>query len=247
MNSSAGPWRILLVTDNVIDQKLLSGLLSKNHHRVFVAGSGQDALREWSESEFDVVLLDSLLSEMDGAELVSALRSREGSGRRVPILVLSDADVDCEVCLAAGADKCLSRPLQVGEFHECVRQTRQRDASKNGDGLIADSVEWGVAMEAVGGRRDLLSEILEVFFSEYPTTLQAIQAAIERNDAKSLQLYAHQLKGSLRYFGETTACKLARNLEDFGRAGQVQDAASKLPQLSAAIQQLLPQLRQGPA
>lgn len=246
-SSAAGPWRVLLVTDNIVDQKLLHGLLSKHHHRVFVARNGQEALGEWSENEFDVVLLDSLLSEMDGAELARTFRSRETRPRRVPILVLSDAESDGDSCLAAGADKCLNRPFQVSEFHESMRHIRQSAARPaTTEDPNVDPIDWQVALEAVGGRRDLLREIIDVFFTEHTTTLASIQAAIEGSDAKSLQLYAHQLKGCLRYFGETTACQLARNLEDIGRSGQLQQAASQLPPLTAAVRQLLPHLRQGP-
>ena len=246
---TAGPWRVLLVTDNAVDQKLMSGLLTKHQHRVFVANNGRIALMEWEEKEFDVVLLDALLSEMDGAELTQQIRTREHSLFRVPILVLSDDDTDRERCRVAGADTFLCRPLQVSQFHDGVIAARQRGVTAESSDATPqqDQVDWNVALEAVGGRRDLLIEIVDVFFTEYPTTLTAIQSAIEKGDAKDLQLSAHKLKGCLRYFGASIACEEARALEDMGRAGQLDGAADKLATLTSAVRRLLPQLRQGPS
>ncbi len=64
----AGPWQVLLVTDSIVEQKLLVGLLTKYQHRVFVVGNGARSIVGVSENEFDVVILDAQLSEMDGPD-----------------------------------------------------------------------------------------------------------------------------------------------------------------------------------
>jgi CheY-like chemotaxis protein len=99
VSNVAGPWRVLLVTGSLVEQKLLVGLLTKHQHRVFVAGNGREALLEWSENEFDVVLLDALLPETDGPELAHEIRELEngsmgpllsGRGRCLPVPPAAD-------------------------------------------------------------------------------------------------------------------------------------------------------------
>jgi HPt (histidine-containing phosphotransfer) domain-containing protein len=150
-------------------------------------------------------------------------------------------------CCQAGADACLSRPLQIAEFHDCIRAARCPNPAENPSARAnSDAIDWQVALAAVGGRRDLLAELVDIFGTEYPTTLTAIRAAMDQQDAKALQMSAHQLKGCLRYFGTTTASELARALEEIGRSGQIDGAAQKFEPLVAAVQRLLPQLQRGP-
>lgn len=243
-----GPWHILLVTDSPIERKLLTGLLAKHAHRVFTATSAREAVLDWAENRFDVVLLDAMLTEMDGAEIAKGIRHHErGNGRSkrpVPIVVLAEHEQDRERCRRAGVDLCLRRPLEVTEFNVRIQDllTRRIDQSPE----VVDRVDWHVAFDAVGGRRELLQELVEIFIVEYPKVLQAIDQAIQQGNAKGLQLSAHQLKGCLRYFGTTSASELARELEDMGRASHLEGAASRLPSLAAAVERLIPLLRAGP-
>lgn len=251
---SPGPWRVLLVTDSLVDQRLLAGLLNKHRHRVFTAGTGREALLEWSENQFDVVLIDAMLPEMDGAELVRNIRHQEESSQHnaVPIIILSEDEADRDLCCRAGANACLTRPMQISEFHACVVETQRsgevsdREDSDAGE-PSRDRIDWQVALDAVGGRRDLLAELVQIFCDEYPMTLATIREAIERSDPKLLQLSAHQLKGCLRYFGPTTASEMAHSLEEIGRSGRIDGAATRIEPLSAAVKRLLPKLQEGPA
>ena len=99
---------VLLAEDNDVNQRLAKQLLEKRGHRVVVAGNGRQALDLLTQTEFDLVLMDVQMPEMDGLEATAALRASEKeSGRHV----LShrhdgsgDAGGDRERCLAAGMD-----------------------------------------------------------------------------------------------------------------------------------------------
>ena len=244
---NAGPWQVLIVTDSLVEQKLLSGLLIKYRHRVTVANGSRDAHLKCSETRYDVVVLDPLLSDMDGSDFIRDIRIRQDGSQTMPIIVMSEDPTECDRCRQAGASACLTRPLRIAEFHESVLAAR-RPASPPGppDPINSDFVDWQIALDAVGGRRDLLAELVTIFETEYPVTLSAIRAAIDGRDPSGLQMSSPQLKGCLRYFGRTTASELASTLEDIGRSGQIDGASSKLEPLAAAVQRLLPKLRLGP-
>jgi HPt (histidine-containing phosphotransfer) domain-containing protein len=93
------------------------------------------------------------------------------------------------------------------------------------------------------GRQDLLHELIGLFFEGCPQLLADIDQALQDDDANNLQIYAHRLKGCLRYFGESQAAEIASVLEGFGRDGELKKAALRRPELQGAVKRILPELR----
>ena len=73
------PKRILLVEDNVVNQRVALRLLQKVGHDVVVAGNGREALSAWRKEPFDAILMDIQIPEMDGFEATSEIRNERGS------------------------------------------------------------------------------------------------------------------------------------------------------------------------
>jgi PAS domain S-box-containing protein len=110
--------RILVVEDNQVNQRLAARLLEKRGHQVTLAGNGREALGalERSNWEFDGVLMDIQMPEMDGIEAAKEIRRIESCGeKRMPIIALTAhaLDRDKERCFAAGMDRHLSKPIQA--------------------------------------------------------------------------------------------------------------------------------------
>jgi two-component system sensor histidine kinase/response regulator len=114
--------RVLLVDDNRVNQVVASTLLEKHGHEVVVADNGRVALDALGEAEFDVVLMDVQMPEMDGYAATAAIRQREeGTGRHLPIVALTANALqgDRERCLRAGMDGYVSKPFHV---HSLLRE-----------------------------------------------------------------------------------------------------------------------------
>lgn len=105
------------------------------------------------------------------------------------------------------------------------------------------TIDWDAALGLVDGRRDLLLELIDLFFAEHAELMPRITKAIENDDAGSLQVFAHRLKGCLRYFGESKAADAAWQLELLGRAKTLDAAAGQLAELRAAVDALVPEIR----
>jgi HPt (histidine-containing phosphotransfer) domain-containing protein len=82
-------------------------------------------------------------------------------------------------------------------------------------------VDWQGALKTVSGKRDLLLELVDLFFKEYPGLLYAIGEAFDRQRQADVVLYAHRLRGCLHYFGRNRAGEAAKKLEVAARAGDM--------------------------
>jgi CheY-like chemotaxis protein len=110
---------VLLAEDNLVNQKLALRLLEKRGHRVTVTGNGRDALAALRRENFDVVLMDVQMPEMDGFEATAAIRAQErNTGRHVTIIAMTAYAMqgDRERCLAAGMDGYISKPIKPQEL-----------------------------------------------------------------------------------------------------------------------------------
>ena len=118
---------ILVAEDNLTNQQLLRRILEKRGHSVVVAEDGREALAVLSRSDFDLVLMDLQMPEMDGFQATAAIRERERStGRRQNIVALTAHAMkgDEERCMAAGMDGYLSKPIQLNRLSEVLEKAK---------------------------------------------------------------------------------------------------------------------------
>ncbi len=117
------PLRILLAEDSLVNQRLAIGLLEKHGHTVVVANTGKAAVAALAAEEFDVVLMDVEMPEMDGLEAAAVIRVTEKhTGRHVPIIAMTAHAMkgDRERCLEAGMDAYVSKPIRVQQVLETL-------------------------------------------------------------------------------------------------------------------------------
>jgi CheY-like chemotaxis protein len=123
---AAASRRILLAEDNHVNQILAVRLLERRGHRVVVAQNGREAVEFLEKDQFDLVLMDVQMPEMDGFEATAAIRQKEEqSGRRTRILAMTARAMkgDEERCLAAGMDGYIAKPIHAEELYRLLEQT----------------------------------------------------------------------------------------------------------------------------
>jgi CheY-like chemotaxis protein len=122
--------RILLVEDNAISRLVAARTLSRAGHHVTEARTGREALELHERSEFDLVLMDCQMPEMDGYEASRQIRRREQGRRRTPIIATTATTMagDREKCLAAGMDEFIAKPAKLQDLTKVVaRVLRESD------------------------------------------------------------------------------------------------------------------------
>jgi CheY-like chemotaxis protein len=105
--------------DNPVNQRVAARLLEKLGHVVTLAGNGREAIQRLASQEFDLILMDVQMPEIDGLEATAAIRRQEqDTGRHVPIVGMTAHAMsgDRERCLASGMDGYLSKPIRSNEL-----------------------------------------------------------------------------------------------------------------------------------
>jgi GAF domain-containing protein/CheY-like chemotaxis protein len=122
------PLRILLAEDNVVNQKLALRLLQQMGYRADLASNGIEAIESVQRQTYDVVLMDVQMPEMDGLEAARQITARWGPPERPRIIAMTANAMqgDRDMCLAAGMDDYLTKPIRVERLVEVLNQARPR-------------------------------------------------------------------------------------------------------------------------
>jgi signal transduction histidine kinase/HPt (histidine-containing phosphotransfer) domain-containing protein len=233
--------RILLAEDSLINQRLALGLLKKHGHEVVVANNGREAVDLAQSDEFDLILMDVQMPEMDGFEATREIRSRRAStGDHIPIIALTAHALkgDRERCLEAGMDAYLSKPVRAGELYELIEQVAEagQEVAKRGPESDDTSVvNLKEALEAAQGNRVLLRELAEIFLQDCPRLVEQARDALATGDLIRLHRAAHTLKSSVRLFGAKAVTDLCQELETKSKVGKTNDAPGLLERIIAEL------------
>jgi two-component system, sensor histidine kinase and response regulator len=237
-NDPAKSLHILLAEDNAVNQKLAVRLLEKRGHHVTVVCNGREALSALEKECFDLVLMDVQMPEIDGLDATRLLREKEKeSGHRQPVIAMTALVMkgDRERCIDAGMDGYLSKPIRPQELDEVLDNYSTRDREGSSGSESAVPVEPPVVaadlLERIDGDLSLLSELLELFRTDYLGQIRALRVAIENRDAATLQRVGHALKGALGNLSAPIASRIAGELESMGKSGETTLAGSRVKDL----------------
>ena len=120
--------RILLAEDNLVNQRVAMTMLGKMGHGITLATNGLEALEQWRQSDFDLILMDVQMPEMTGLEATKQIRREEAIGTHVPIVAMTASAMseDRDHCLAAGMDDFISKPVSSKVIEQIITATFSR-------------------------------------------------------------------------------------------------------------------------
>jgi CheY-like chemotaxis protein len=251
--------RILVAEDNEFNAQLLEQLLVRRGHSVRLANNGRDALSLATEEAFDLLLLDVHMPELDGFQVVQAVRERERTaGGHLPVIALTarSRNEDRVRCLAAGMDDFLTKPIQAANLWAAIDRivnastgSTEKESSKIEDHRLKNEKDSRIEppssildprtlLATCGGDAIILEKICQAFRAYLPDHLSAVQDALQEGDAPRLREAAHRLCGMVAAFS-TGAGQVASELEDRAAQGLLDEARPLVGRLEPMVQELL--------
>jgi CheY-like chemotaxis protein/HPt (histidine-containing phosphotransfer) domain-containing protein len=232
------PLRVLLAEDSLTNQKLAVATLQRLGHAIETVETGNSALDKLAAEEFDVVLMDVRMPDMDGLEATKIIRAKERvTGGHIPIVALTAnaMEGDREICLRAGMDSYMTKPMQAAQLvaaisealaHGNLNRTPSADPPQN-DYAVQEAqiraegashepsniVDWQVALETAFNDDLVLTNLINDFLEESPKLLIQLREALVQGELDSAGRAAHTLKGQLQIFGARRAADLALQIE----------------------------------
>ena len=240
------PLRILLVEDVAVNQKVARQMLQRLGYQIDVANNGQEALVALHRQPYDVVFMDVQMPEMDGLETTRRIRQEWSTER--PWIVAMTAHAmsgDREVCLSAGMNDYISKPIRVealvkainryGQKHQSMEPGEKAPDSPPSTPVLDSQVLLSLTEMAGDDANELLAELFNSYLDDAPQRLQSIEDAVVGENAEALYKAAHALKSLSATVGATHLAQLAEALETIGRAGTV------TAEVAALLEQLEPE------
>src|SRR6201987_1618727 len=249
LQASERSLRVLLAEDNPVNQTLAMRILERLGHNVQVVNDGREALRRSQAEEFDLILMDVQMPEMDGLEATTAIRASEsGTGKHVSIIAMTAHAMkgDREKCLSAGMDGYLSKPIRIDELKQAMSEVKktQNMGQSSEQNPFRTIGQLELLLDSVMGDRALLTEMAELWLGDSAKPESQIRNGLAAGDAIMVQRAAHALKGSVGTFQASAAQDAANQLEMSAKDADLVGARQAFERLLTQIDLVRQDLRQ---
>jgi PAS domain S-box-containing protein len=239
------PLRILLAEDNVVNQKLALRLLAQMGYRADLAGNGLEALDAVDRQTYDVVLMDVQMPEMDGLEASREINRRWAREARPRIIAMTANAMqgDRDLCVAAGMDDYVAKPIRVEELVAALERCRPRgdgagraakgagsDATDGSAGEHIDRAVFDRLVETMGGA--FVGELIDTFGQDAVELIATLRGTLAAADLDGFRRAAHSLKSTSQSLGANGLAARARELEGAARAGSLDGAGDRVQALA---------------
>jgi CheY-like chemotaxis protein len=243
--------RVLVVDDVAVNRRIAQAKVEKLGHSVAVAEGGHEAVAAYAAGDFDLVLMDVQMPEMDGFEATARIRRLQAArGRTTPIVAMTALAMkgDREKCLAAGMDDYVTKPIEPGALERVLAGVSLGNGAAP-NGLV---VERGALSEAPGrgafdpatatgrcmGDEALLEELLSVYLADSGEYLANLRTAWCSGDPQRFAKAAHKLKGAIAYFCSDGLSAEARWLEQTAARQGLEPCRLRLAAFEADVERL---------
>jgi len=204
--------RILLAEDNVVNQKVALGHLAKLGYKADYVSQGKEAVKAFEIGNYDIILMDCQMPEMDGFEATIKIRElerqRKEAGKGLPpvhiiALTANAMQGDRERCLAAGMNDYASKPIKAAELKAAIERWMHgaisghlESATNAPAGGSKQAVNFEVLLEtAMGDQAEALS-LTHTYLDDAEVTLSILDTAIKATSRVAIKKLAHRLRGS---------------------------------------------------
>ncbi len=256
--------KILVAEDNPVNQKLITEVLQIFDCDLTLVENGKEAVLMNEKNQFDMILMDCQMPEMDGFQATGIIRSQEQKsgieeGVVIVALTANARKEDRDKCLACGMNDYLSKPFTMPELRDIIlKWYRLKDglegATSNLFPAETDEINSSAMLDenslldinTLNGIRalqspqssNILEQLLEIYCTSAPELISKLNSSIQDKSCESIREFAHSLKSASGNIGARKIFELSAKLEEMGRDNKI-DGASKIHE---EIEQLFPKI-----
>ncbi|MBI5302564.1 MAG: PAS domain S-box protein [Chloroflexi bacterium] len=223
------PLRLLLAEDNLVNQKVALLILQKMGYRADVAGNGLETLDALRRQTYDVVLMDVQMPELDGLDATRRIRAEFDPAQQPRIIAMTAEAMqgDREICLAAGMDDYITKPVRVEELARALERAtplveiaNPEPATAQPTADVLDAHLLTDLREVTDGDMEPLIELVNLFQVNAPSLIEAIRQAASNHDADAMRRAAHTLKSASANLGAHVLADVCKEIEEAVRSGK---------------------------
>ncbi len=237
---------VLLADDNALNRHLVEALLTEHGHTVISVGNGALALEAVKKQPFDLVLMDVQMPIMDGVTATRAIRDLNSGALNpsIPIVAITAHALkgDKERFLEAGMNDYISKPIRMDRFYATIVRAMQglpteddNPSEQTADPGHGAPFNRASALEMLGGRKDLLTRMDEIFLRDTPVELNELKTFLADRDWDNAKRLAHSIKGGARTVGAVRAGALAEQMEFFCKQKDFTSVYKELKNLESEV------------
>jgi len=231
--------RVLLVEDNIVNQKVAVGMLRKLGFPARAASGGLEALDMLADETFDLVFMDIQMPDLGGLETTKKIRNGEvgEANQDVPIIAMTAHATrqDRKNCLAAGMNDYVAKPISSQLIHEAMRRVLG-GLGTDPSPVAPTPFSMAQLIQKMDGDVELATEILTVFMNDSRERLKAITGAIENYDFVFAAQEAQSLEGGALNVDAGNIVAMAQDLIQATRAKQQEYATSLVQDLAKELE-----------
>jgi len=237
------PLRILLAEDNKVNQDVACAFLSGDKHEITIAENGRQAVDAFASGEFDLILMDMRMPEMDGMQAATAIRKLP-QGSLIPILALTAnaTQEDKEKCLSSGMNGFVPKPIEKQRLMKAIADATgvqplsveklEKQNDPTGDGIVnANSLR---DLEASSSTERVLM-ILGEFLQKTIPIAEALPQHIKAKEWDKLEFDAHHVKGAAANLACMALASLTEAIENAARSGEYEKAETLVNQIAQTV------------
>lgn len=208
-NIRHGTLKILIAEDDAVNREITSKMLEHIGYQTDLAENGAEAVRKANEKDFDLILMDCRMPEIDGFAAAEMIRAGEKAHRpKIIALTAFSARTEREKCFAAGMDDYLQKPITKNDLEKILYQHFPKenyalnlDLDENfGQHSLAEIITPEILQNLLAiesrGEKNFVYEILQIYCENAENQIAELRSDLHRRDAKSIARRAHSLKGS---------------------------------------------------
>jgi len=240
-------FKILLAEDNPVNQKVATRILAQAGFQIDAVNNGREAYDTMlAAAQYDLILMDIQMPEMDGWTATQKIREIKGIGEHIPIIAMTAHALigDRDKCLAAGMNDYISKPIKTDEFIALL--DKWLNVAKNYGEVMEESNKFHEEETSLVFDKNHFSsmsmddkefqiDLITTFISDTAERISKLEQFFQNHDFAKATAEGHTIKGASYALGANLLGDIAKTLEFAGKANDLQQALPQIPKLKQAF------------